>query len=477
MSHADLVALALQLFARNLGQEKIIKLQQAKIKGQDAKITAQKVSLSKDSLNSSKSPSSDGLKKRIVVTRKKSTKKPGGQEKHPGVTLRKSARVDRTVENPLPKSCGNCGRSLADVHGTRAKETRQVIDLPAIRYEVIEHVILVCECPDCDAPNRGSFPPGVVSAVQYSPAVHGTAVYLNQEQLLPFKRTANAMRDLFGIKLSPGSIYNYRQKAGALLTPEVAAIVEVIVNAPVAHFDESGARYDKKLYWLHVASTSTHTWYGVHAKRGHEAMTHFNILPRFKGIAVHDGWKSYQVYDCVHALCNAHHLRELQGIHENTGQQWASDMMALLRTAKKDVDAAKAESRPLADQRIREIDDEFHYLLGRGAADNPEQLPQFGTKRRVKQSDGYNLMMRLFQFAADALRFTTDPNAPFDNNQAERDIRMEKLRQKISGCFRSLDGMAAFCTIRSYLSTLRKQQRDIYQALVKTFEGNAPSAV
>lgn len=472
MSHADAIAWVLMLSERMAALEKIIEQQRkeiAELKGR----------LSKDSHNSSKPPSSDGLQRRTKSLRTQSGAKAGGQVGHPGSTLKKSVRIDHTIVHPLPAHCDVCGRSLAGVVGIEEKETRQVIDLPAICFDVTEHRILRAQCR-CGAQQCSNFPEDVVSAVQYGARVRAAAVYLTQYQQIPFKRCADALRDLFGINISAGSVVNYVRQAGQALLPAVTQIAQALLAQEVVHFDETGLRHGKTLVWMHSASTADLTWYGVHPKRGKEAMAALNILPRFKGIAVHDGWQAYREYDCRHALCNAHHLRELVYVFETSGQPWARDMMHLLCAAKDAMQIVRAANTVPGQAWMRDIDEQYHALLRRGVTDNPEQLrplDQATRRGRVKQSVATNLLRRLYDYAEDVLRFTTDPNVPFDNNQAERDIRMPKLKQKVSGGFRSPEGVTDFCTIRSYLSTLRKSQQGLFDALKETFNGRVPGAV
>jgi transposase len=348
-----------------------------------------------------------------------------------------------------------------------------------MRFDVTEHRILRAQCR-CGAQQCSNFPKDIVGAVQYGARVRAAAVYLTQYQQIPFKRCADALRDLFGIKISAGSVVNYVQQAGQALLPAVAQIAQTLLAQEVVHFDETGLRQGKTLVWMHSASTADLTWYGAHQKRGKEAMTALNILPRFKGIAVHDGLQAYREYDCLHALCNAHHLRELVYVFETSGQQWARDMMHLLCAAKDAMQAVRVAGTVPGEVWMRDIDEQYHALLRRGVTYNPEQLrplDQPARRGRVKQSVATNLLRRLYDYAEDVLHFTTDPNVPFDNNQAERDIRMPKLKQKVSGGFRSAEGITDFCTIRSYLSTLRKNQQDLFDALREAFNGRAPAAV
>lgn len=469
ISHADAVALVIQL----AGQLEKLTLV---VEAQAREIAQLKARLGKDSQTSSKPPSSDGLKRRTKSLRTKSGTSIGGQVGHRGTTLKKSERIDYVVEHPLPAECDVCGAILTGLTSTVEPETRQVIHLPAIRFEVTEHRILRTQCP-CGAQHCSRFPADVISPVQYDPTVRATAVYLSKQQHIPYQRTAQTMRDLFDLTLSASTVVNYVREAGLALVPRVAEIADKIVCAPVVHFDETGMRYGQTLRWMHVASTSSATWYGAHSKRGSLAMDDLAMLPRFDGVAIHDGFKSYRLYPCKHGLCNAHHVRELKHLVEAESQVWAGKMISLLCEAKKEVEQAKSVNSPITVERVQDIHTQFHALLNCGSAENPEQFKQAIRRGRCKQSDGFNLVERLRLFADDVLRFISDFNVPFDNNQAERDIRMQKLQQKISGGFRSLEHMDYFCTIRSYLSTLHKNQQNLYDALKETFAGRAPSAV
>jgi transposase len=457
MTHAEKDALILLLFARMEALER---------------------QLNKDSHNSHKPPSSDGLQRRAQSLKQKSGAPVGGQKGHAGKTLKRMSRVDHTVIHPLPAACEVCGASLAQQEGVLSNEIRQVIDLPPIRFEVTEHRVMHTQC-SCGAHHGSSFPEDVVSAVQYGPHIKAAAVYLTQYQQLPYQRCADLFHDLFDLRLSAGTLVNFTTQSAARLAPAVTQIADTLAQSPVVHFDETGMRVGKTLTWLHSASTATLSWYGHHAKRGEIAMRDLPILSRYQGVAVHDGLSSYRQFDCVHALCNAHHLRELLFVFESTQQQWARDMMHLLCAAKEEMAARPNLGRALPVKRYDAIKTAYLELIAQGMQANPEQLrpPDHPRKRgRVAQSPAYNLLNRLHSYADDVLRFLTDPNVPFDNNQAERDIRMPKLKQKVSGCFRTTDGIAAFCTIRSYLATLRKNQQRLLHALFQSFAQNGAPA-
>lgn len=451
------------------------------VKTLEEKVDKLEGTLRKDSHNSSKAPSTDGPKRKTRSLRKKSNLKPGGQKGHPGSTLRMREKVDFTVTHPLKHSnCQSCDRSLAGLTPTVCDEKRQVIDLPPPKVEVTEHRIVQVVCA-CGTVNCSAFPESVPSAVQYGPRLKATAVLFTQQQHVPYLRTSIVISDLFGEKISTGSIFNWVKLADKKLRPAVAVIAEAIVLAPVANFDETTMRVMYKAKYVHTASTGIYTWLGCHEKRGKVAMDEFNILPRFRGVAVHDGLKSYfKFYLCLHALCNAHHLRELEFVFEmdNKAQAWAQAMIVLLCKAKDEVAEAVAKGTPLGAERRFEIEQEYEELVREGERNNPERFSDKPGKRgRVAQSTAKNLLNRLHKYEACVLRFLENPLVPWDNNGGERALRMSKVHQKISGLFRSLGGLEAFCTIRSYMDTLTKQKRNLFDALVQTFSGTVPSAV
>ena len=424
----------------------------------------------KNSRNSSKPPSSDGLQKpRPKSQRKRSGRKPGGQRGHKGETLAQVAVPDHIALHALCE-CDYCGESLKELEAD-ALERRQVFDLPPVRVEVTEHQAELKSCPACGKTSRSSFPVGVDQPVQYGPQLKATAVYLTQYQLLPLQRTQEVFWDLFAHRLSEGTLGNATATCFEQLAEVEEAIVERLQQSAVVHFDETGVRVEAQTQWLHTASTAELTHYGVHAKRGTAAMNALGILPKFAGTAVHDHWKPYFQYPCAHALCNAHHLRELTYIHEQYGQGWAKDLKDLLLEAKAVVEATPTNALGVQSKRCRTIERRYDALLAQGLAANPPPPATSAPKKRgrPKQSKPKNLLDRLRDYKPQVLAFLTDPLVPFDNNQGERDIRMTKVRQKISGTFRAQHGAQSFCRIRGYISTVRKHQLNVMQALKSTF--------
>lgn len=420
--------------------------------------------LRKDSGNSHKPPSSDGLAKKPVSLRERSGRKPGGQTGHGGSTLKFAPEPDKVLEHPLPACCDQCGRRLTRPSLIR----RQVFDLVQPVLQVTEHRGFETHCT-CGKHHQSVFPAQVQAPVQYGPLIKGTLVYLTQQQLLPVARTAQLVQDLFGVKLSAGTVQASIGQAAAQLQPMHTQIAQAVRNALVVHFDETGQRAQARLRWLHVAATADLTWYFTHDKRGQVAMDEAQILPGFTGVAVHDGWASYRDYECAHALCNAHHLRELTYLEQSTQQPWTRKMIDLLCAGQKAAAAGKSAGVAIAPRRMDDFRSTYEAILSEGEKANPLSCIRVGARGRVKQKPAVNLLRRLREHSEDVLRFLTDFNVPFDNNQAERDIRMPKLKQKTSGAFRTVEGADAFAVIRSYLATLRKRQRNVFDALVGVF--------
>jgi transposase len=439
----------------------------AQVAALTAKVAELEGRLAQNSRNSSKPPSSDGLNKpKPKSLRQAGQKHTGGQKGHVGHTLKKVAQPDHIEPHAPPSHCTACSLPLA---GAVVVETRQVFDIPPLRHEVTEHQVLEA-CCTCGKVHRGEFPDGVTAPVQYGPHIKAAVVHLTHQHMMPVARTGELICDLFGLPISDATVLAINEEARALLAPTVAAIGEALKTVPVAHADETGMRVAGKLYWLHVLATPALTWLGSHANRGKQAFDAFGILVAFIGTLVHDGWKSYRDLACLHALCNAHHLRELTYIFEEIGQAWAQRMIDLLVGACHEV---KASGGPLTEGRIAHYRSAYARILADGEAVNP-RAPTSGKRGRTKQSKALNLIDRLRIHADDVLRFMTDHDVPFSNNTAEQAVRMPKVKQKISGGFRTAAGLETFCTIRSYLASLHKQGDNLFHALTLTFQGNPP---
>jgi len=427
--------------------------------------------LSRDSHNSHQPPSSDGFKKKPRSLRQRSGKRPGGQPGHAGQTLRFSSQPEAVVLH-RPRNCATCGADLAGVPAAECQR-RQVVDLPPLHLLTTEHQVETVCCPACQQRNSGAFPTEAPQAVQYGPQIKAVALYLRSYQLLPSARTNELLADLFGAAPSEGTLDTIVQDAASKLQPLVERIRQQLIASGLIHVDETGCYVADKRWWLHVASTSQLTLYFVHHKRGQGGSAAAGVLPNFVGIAVHDSYASYWEYSCQHALCGAHLLRELIAEQERSGQAWATDLASLLREMLAATEAARAEERAaLPAAQVASLVQRYAALVGQGFASNPVQPRPAGQPRgNVKQSKATNLLLRLRDHAAEVLRFLHDLRVPFDNNQAERDLRMMKVQQKISGRFRTESGATAFCVIRSYISTLRKQGQSVLVALEQALRG------
>jgi transposase len=415
-----------------------------------------------NSKNSSKPPSTDPFRRK--ESRAASGRKPGGQPGHAGTTLKpvsdpdivKEIRVDRIVLPPGRYRC--CGH-----------EARQVIDLDITtlvtewRAEVVE-----------DEQGRrhvAPFPEGITRPVQYGIGVKVNAVYMSQFQMVPYNRIEDHFQEQMGIPISSGSIVNFNRDASDRLGFFELWVQKALRQEGLLHVDETGINIGGKRCWLHNVSSPGLSHFAPHEKRGSEAIEAIGILPGFTGILCHDHWKPYFHYGRFHALCNAHHLRELERAWEQDGQQWAQQLSVLLKEANQAVhdaddclDAASAEQ-----YRMR-----YRELVQRAEQECPAPPPKNGKRGRTAKSKSRNLLERLQNFESDVLRFLDDPLVPFTNNQAENDLRMIKVQQKVSGCFRSLEGAKTFCRIRSYITTCRKQGVTATEALRLLFQGKWP---
>jgi transposase len=430
--------------------------------------------LAKDSHNSSKPPSSDGLKRKTKSLRQKSGKKAGGQLGHRGETLHLVATPDEVIEH-RPTHCPQCQTPLEDAE-VALRERRQVHELPpAVRLQITEHQALHVRCPRCAHVSVGAFPSEAPSRAQYGAGVRAVAVYLVEEQHLPLGRVQQLLSDLWRMRLGRGTLVRWIAQAARVLEPVERRIKDGLRQARVVHHDETGVRRAGQLAWAHVTSTGRLTHYAIHPKRGHAALEHIGILPAFAGVSVHDGWSSYGLYTtCRHALCHVHHLRELTFLEEQYQQAWAADMKTLLREMKAATEQARAGGGvclPAAER--ADFVGRYHALVAAGLAANPPPHGQRrpGQRGRLAQSPARNLLERLLFQQQAVLAFLDDLAIPFDNNQAERDLRGLKIQQKVSGCFRSDWGSEAYATIRGYLATLRKQGQSLLAALNTVFAG------
>jgi transposase len=430
--------------------------------------------LGKNSKNSSKPPSSDGLNKPAPKSLRTPGQNPnGGQAGHDGATLRQSAQVDQTIAHRAHIHCAVCHLQM---HEHAIAETRQVFELPELAMRTVAHQQIRSTCT-CGAVHLGAWPVGVNAPAQYGASVKAMAVHLNQFHLLPLARTAQLMQDIYGANVAQASIQSFAQEAALSLQATVAAIGQAVQGSSVVHADETGIRITGKLHWLHCAVTTTLTWLAPHAKRGAQAFEALGLLWGVQGVLVHDGLASYKGLACTHSLCNAHHIRELVYIHEQESEKiwdpWAQEMIDLLRQALKEVDL---KGGPLDAPRQAWFEAQWSALLERGERFNPQsqrtgtsQDGGLGSRGRAKQSKATNLLKRLREHRQDVWRFMREDAVPFTNNLAEQALRMAKVKQKISGCFRTEHGAQTFFTIRSYLATMAKQKANLFDCLVSVF--------
>jgi transposase len=444
-------------------QIELLKRQVAQLEGQVEKLEGQ---VAKNSSNSSQPPSSDGLKKPAPKSRReKGKRKSGGQAGHKGETLEQVATPDGVEVHRL-RRCVYCQQDLSEV-GVEDVIKRQVFDIPPIRLRVSEHQAEVKTCPHCGQKGQAAFPQGVSAPTQYGSNLLAQAVYLHSYHLLPLARLREWFEDCVGHGLSEGTLQRALTEMAERVAPALDTIYEGLTRSAVIHLDETGLRIANRMGWLHTVSTPALTYYTVHPKRGDEALLDAGVLPNCRGWAVHDGFKPYFSFTTVrHALCHAHHLRELQFLVEQYDAQWAEAMQSLLLTMKR---GREASPNGLSAQAIGDFEAQFDGLLKQGFAENPI-LPRPPTSHQpVAQHPATNLLIRLRDHREAALAFLRHPLVPFDNNLAERDLRMMKVKQKISGGFRTWAGAEVFAAIRTYLSTARKQGVSMLRAAQLAF--------
>jgi transposase len=450
--------------------EALVASQAALIAELRVEVAELKARLAANSRNSSRPPSSDGLAKPPAPKslRRSSGRKPGGQRGHKGRHLQRVERPDEIVRH-VPARCEGCGGDLTDGEPV-GEETRQVFDLPPVRLRVCEHRAQRRRCM-CGHVTSAGFPAGVSAPTQYGPRMRALGIYLTAAQHLSYKRAAGLLSDWFGAPLSTGTLVAFVKDGATDLDAFLDRVHEQITCSPVVHFDETGVRAGGRGRWLHSSSTSTLTFYALHDRRGTEGIDHAGVLARFEGIAVHDGWPQYRAYtSATHALCNAHHLRELLAIIEGDpeGQSWAAKIDLLLRALHVTVEDAKTNGEESLDPwTLAGYRAAYEQIIVVGHQQNPPGTIPTGKRGVIKQTPARNLLVRLDRDREQVLRFAHDFRVPFDNNLAERDLRMIKIQQKISGCWRTTHGADRFLALRAYISTTRKQGRDTIDALAQ----------
>ena len=465
------------LLAINEEQVLIISELQAENEQLKARIAELEARLNQHSRNSNQPPSMDGFR-RPKSQRKKGERSPGGQKGHKGHTLDWVESPDQ-IRLHTVSACEECGTSLDLVEPFKV-ERRQVHDIPPLQVLVTEHQAEHKTCPCCGRQNRAQFPPEAKHPVQYGRNLKALMVYLCIYQFLPYDRLCETFSDLFGRSMSKATLARAVSECSRNLAGVEEKIRDLLAGAQVLNVDETGMRVNGIRQWLHVASTEILTAYGHHRKRGSRAMDDLKILPRFHGTMIHDFWAPYFRYPSRHALCNAHLLRELKGITENYHQKWSEQMYDLIQEIKGAVEAVREHSWALDPQEVTDFQERYRQIIESGMQENPvpESVGTILKRGRKKQSKAKNLLDRCQNYEREILSFMYDFSVPFSNNQAERDIRMMKLHQKISGTFRSEEGADWFCRVRGYISTVKKNEMPVFASLLKVFEGEPfiPSA-
>jgi len=437
----------------------------ARIEALEAENRELRARLDANSRNSHRPPSSEGLRKQPALPKKKSKAK-GGQKGHKGKTLEMVAEADRT-ELCRVEVC-SCGQSLGEV-ATQVLERRQVFELPEPKLEVIEYQRLGCTCPACGANVSGQFPEGVSAPVQYGSGVKTFTTLLSVECCLSHQKIQRLFSDLFGYQINEATVVNGNAKTYQALEQPEQEIAQALCQAESAHFDESGLRAEGRLHWLHSVSNDRFTYLFVHPKRGKKALTSdYSLLPHFQGWAIHDCWSSYFAFDqCRHAVCGAHLLRELLALQEQK-RKWAvafrNYLLQLYDLTGQGRKALAAGMRTWAARRYDE-------LLALARAEEPPPEKKKGQRGQAKGTKGYNLLRRLEKYKSAVLAFAFHACVPFTNNQAERDLRPAKVKQKMAGCFRTLRGARIYARIQGYISTARKHGLNVFKELRAVLNG------
>ncbi len=430
--------------------------------------------LAMNSSNSSKPPSTDDkLIKSKEKSASKSNNKRGAQFGHKGKNLKISATPD-TVNMLLPHNCESCNNSLNETMSIRVKK-RQLFDLPDIKIDITEFQSHTKICPKCNTVNKPSFPDDINATTQYGNNLKSFVSYCNTYQMLPYERIAELIEDLVSHKISTGTIYNFLSEHYNNLENFETDIKKQLLQEEVIHSDETGANIKGRLHWIHVASSNALTYYMLHEKRGKIAMDEMGILSDYKGIVVHDHWKPYNKYTCTHSFCNAHLLRELNGITQKDNRQWSKDIHDLLTNMNIAVHKAKNSNKDhLSAEQITKFTNSYEKICKSANIYYPPPDKTVKKARgRPKQEKGKNLLDRLSIYQNETLRFLSDFRVPFTNNLAERDLRMIKVKEKISGTFASFNGGEIFCRIRSYISTLKKNNVSVLAGMRDALEGKA----
>ena len=450
------------------GEEAVV----AKFMEFDARLKRLEDMLNMNSSNSSKPPSTDNkLTKAKKSATSKSKKKRGAQNGHKGNNLKMVATPDKVEELFAPR-CSCCNEPLNPIDSSKI-EKRQLFDLPEIKIQVIEYQAHSIECTKCHSVTKAEFPDNINTTTQYGDNLKSLVSYLNAYQMLPYERISEFIQDLLAHKISTGTIYNFLNTNYTVLENFEDTIKQSLLNEDVLHSDETGVNSQGKLHWIHVTSSSYLTYYMIHTKRGKDAINAMGILSNYEGIVVHDHWAPYYSYNCSHSYCNAHILRELNGITEKENLQWSQDMHSLLVSMNNAVHRAKESNKEqLSSAQIQKFTKNYEKIIKGALRYYPPPNKTTKTGKKTKQAKGKNLLDRLSKYQNEHLRFLSDFRVPFTNNLAERDLRMIKVKEKISGTFMSFKGGEIFCRIRSYISTLKKNNIAVLQGLHDALSGN-----
>jgi len=437
----------------------------------DSRIAELESQLSKNSRNSHHPPSSDGPKKKVKRTnslRTKSGKSSGGQKENKGTTLKRTQHPDYIVEHK-PTACLNCTCTLNDVNSVfKLVSHRQVFDIPPSTIEVTEHRQFETVCTTCNHQNSGDYPLEVKYPVQYGSHIRRLCLYLHGFQFLPSKRIVSLLNDCFNICLSEGSVYNFIHEVEPKLDNQVRAITNSIIEHKVIHSDETGVRCSGSNHWVHTASTANTSLFFIHPKRGKQALDEWMIYNNYEGILVHDFWKPYYnlCTKIKHALCNAHHLRDLEFIHQAFNERWAKQMFKLLLKINDNVKIEKEKGyTSMGWLQIKQWLQAYRAIIHQAIKEHPPPVKTEGKRGRIKKGKVLCMLERLRDKEHEVLRFLYDFTVPFTNNLAEQAIRMFKVKLKISGCFRTLKGAKLFCKLRTVIDTARKRGINPMKAL------------
>jgi transposase len=419
--------------------------------------------LEMNSQNSHKPPSSDGYRKKSIqpALRKGEKRAPGGKKGHKGKTLRQVEKPD-SAETHLPQECYICGRAILADEKHEVVGKRQVFDLPEPKLEVKEHRLGEIHC--CGQAQRGTYPAAVTASVQYGPGVRALVTKLSVDHKMPLGQVTCLFTDMYGYVLNSKTIENVQEQGYELSAPLEQSVKEQLKKADVVHFDETGLRIAGKLQWLHTAGSALYTYLFVHAKRGKKALlSESSVLKDFVGRAIHDCWASYfEFRQAQHGLCNAHLVRELQALAEEKSV-WADKMRTFLLEL-----YAQTQQNPLQGQSVNETRQRYQQILSQADQEEPPPKIKQG-KGRPKNTPGRNLLRRLRQHEEAVLAFALVPGVPFTNNLAERDLRPAKVKQKVSGCFRTFHGAEVYARLQAVISTCRKQGRNVFATLRSIF--------